>query len=111
MNPIKQLLFKRLVRLGLEITMIPGFVRMLANTLLVCPGMNRMQVNKRMQYLGWSGPDVDEQTLQLAITCFEDHGLKRLEYKPARWFEANFLPKSTGTGALINGVKNGVAAS
>ena len=49
---------------------MPGFIRDLANSILVNPRMNVLQVNKRLHHLGWDGFDLDECTLQLAIACF-----------------------------------------
>ena len=74
----------------MEATMIPGFIRDLANTILVNHCMNVLQVNKQLHYLGWDGFDLDDHTLQLAIACFEAKGLKSIGNKPASWFKNNF---------------------
>lgn len=49
--------------------------------------MNLYQVNKRLNYLGWTGVELDYHTYQLAIDCLEKAGLKKLEYRPPKWFE------------------------
>ena len=41
--------------------------------------MNHLQINKRLQFLGWNDFELDYHTLQLAIACFEAEGLKSLE--------------------------------
>jgi hypothetical protein len=55
--------------------------------------MNVSQVNQKLQYLGWAGVEVDYHTFQLALACFEDEGLKRIENKTIRWFTKRFGPE------------------
>jgi len=76
----------------MDLSMIHGFIRDLANTILPNPHMNLLQLNKRLHSLGWDGFELDYHTLQLAIACFEAEGLKSLESRPARWFENSFKP-------------------
>ena len=54
--------------------LIPGFIRMLANSLQLDSEMDCSHVNDRLHYLGWREFDLDDHTLQLAITCFENDG-------------------------------------
>jgi len=90
MSQLKQILIQRLEKKGIEPSAIPGFVRSLANSFFVYPHMNLMRVNNHLHYLGWNGFELDYFTLQLALECLEADGLRRLENKPARWFENRF---------------------
>jgi hypothetical protein len=94
MNQIKRTLIRRLENKGLESDLIPSFIRSLANSYVVNPQMSATQVNQKLQYLGWAGVDVDYHTFQLALACFEDEGLKRIENKSIRWFTKRFGPRS-----------------
>ena len=90
MNALTQKLIDRLEKRGIEPGMVPGFLRSLANAILLNPGMNLPQMNNRLAWLGWTDFELDYHTVQLAIASFEADGVKSLEDKPARWFEANF---------------------
>jgi len=92
LSHLTQIFIERLEEKGMGPNMIPGFIRDLANIILVNPCMNVLQVNKRLHYLGWDGFDLDDHTLQLAIACFEAKGLKGSENKLVSWFEVNFKP-------------------
>jgi hypothetical protein len=92
LDKIKQTLILRLVKKGLETDLIPNFIRSLANFYIVNPQMSISQVNQKMQYVGWAGVEMDYHTFQLALACFEDEGLKRLENKPVGWFAKRFDP-------------------
>ena len=76
---IKQILIQRLEKMGIDRNVIPGFIRMLANSYLIHPHLNLLQLNDRLNFLGWQDFELDYHTLQLAITCFEADGLKNLE--------------------------------
>jgi hypothetical protein len=97
MNHIKHTLIQRLEKKGLESDLIPSFIRSLANSYVVNPQMNFSQVNQKLQSLGWAGVEVDYHTFQLALACFEDEGLKRIENKSIRWFTKRFGPRSLST--------------
>jgi hypothetical protein len=96
LSRLAQILIERLEKKGIEPTVMPGFIRDLANSILVNPRMNVLQVNKRLHHLGWDGFDLDEHTLQLAIACFEAKGLKSIGNKPPSWFKDNFKPHNSG---------------
>jgi hypothetical protein len=81
-----RILIERLEEKRLEPSIVHGFIRDLANTILVNPHMNLLQLNKRLHSLGWDSFELNYHTLQLAIACFEAEGLKSLENKPAIWF-------------------------
>lgn len=91
-------LVHKLLENGVEASLIPGFIRSLANAFLVNPGMSHCQANKRLKYLGWNDIEIDYHTLQLAITSLETKGLSQLEYKSAPWYQNSFDTESP-TGA------------
>ncbi len=92
MSPIKTQLINRLKMKGLEVNVIPGFIRSLANSFFVNKNVNLFTVNRKMHYLGWDELEMDYYTFQLAIECFESEGLKNLENLPPAWFIDTFTP-------------------
>ena len=92
MKHIKEILFQRLEKNGVDVNFIPGFIRSLVNSCRNDPAMNLSQINRRLSYLGWHGIELDYHTLQLAIACLENEGLENMENKPVRWFERYFTP-------------------
>ena len=96
MEELIRILIKRLEKKGIDLSIVHGFIRDLANTILPNPHMDLIQVNKRLHLLGWDSFELDYHTLQLAIACFEAEGLKSLENKPAIWFEINFKTHDVG---------------
>ena len=90
MNQIKEILIDRLTNRGMDLNVIPGFIRSLTNSLAYYPHMDFRQINDRLRYMGWNDFELDYFTFQLAIDCLEGFGLKRSEYKPAQWYENNF---------------------
>lgn len=80
----------KLIEKGIDVSLIPGFIRSLANACLLTPDMSHSQVNKRLKYLGWDDIELDYHTLLLAIDSLETKGLNRLEYKSAPWYINRF---------------------
>ena len=74
MPNIKRILIQRLAEQGMELNIIPGFIRSLAKSMVVHPHMNLVQVNRKLHYLGWSGHELDYYTYSLALACLEDEG-------------------------------------
>ena len=95
MKQIKEILFRRLEKNGVDFNFMPGFIRSLVNSCSNDPEMNLSQINRQLNYLGWNGIELDYHTLQLAIACLEDEGLENMENKPVRWFERNFSPPNS----------------
>ncbi len=91
MQDLKQLLYKRLVGIGLEEKLIPGYMRCLANSIFLKPNMELLQIRRQLAYMGWADNDIDYHTLQLAKTCLELEGLNSLTYKPKNWFLNTFV--------------------
>ena len=81
MNQLTQSLIERLEKKGMEPNIIPGFIRNLANIVLVNPHMDLLDANKLLHFLGWDGFELDYHTFQLAIACFDDEGRKNLEQR------------------------------
>ncbi len=93
MTIVDQKLINKLIENGVEASLIPGFIRSLANAFLINPDMSHYQANKRLKYLGWDDIEIDYHTFQLAITSFETKGLSRLQYKSAPWYLSSFNAK------------------
>jgi len=62
-------LLNRLQEMGIETNLIPGFMKDLANSLVLNPDMNFSQVNERLKYLGWNEIELDYHTFELAREC------------------------------------------
>jgi len=58
----------------MEKSTILGFILSLKSCCLDNPNMNHLQLNERLQFLGWGDVELDYHTLQLAIACFEAEG-------------------------------------
>ena len=86
MTSIDKKFICKLIEKGVEASLIPGFIRSLANVLLVDPAMTLIQANQRLKYLGWENIEIDYHTFQLAIMSLETKGLSSLEYKPAPFY-------------------------
>ncbi len=86
MTLVDEKFISRLIERGVETALIPGFMRSLANAMLIRPAMTHIQVNKRLKYLGWDNIDIDYHTFQLAISSLETKGLSTLEYKKAPFY-------------------------
>ncbi|MFC1857460.1 hypothetical protein ACFL9U_05445 [Thermodesulfobacteriota bacterium] len=91
MNHLKEILISRLKNKGMELGMIPGFMRSLSNSLFMNANMNLFQVKAQLRYKGWDDFDLDYCTFQLAVECLEASGLTGLEYRPDAWFENKFI--------------------
>lgn len=88
-------LIHKLIENGVEASLIPGFIRSLANAYLINPDMSPSQANKRLKYLGWNDIEIDYHTLQLAQNSLETKGLSQLEYKTAPWYLNSFGTKDS----------------
>nr|WP_321403814.1 hypothetical protein [uncultured Desulfobacter sp.] len=90
MTIIDQKLVNKLLENGVEMPLIPGFIRSLANAFLINPNMSYCQARKRLKYLGWEEIEMDYHTFSLAVNALETKGLDRLEYKSAPWYLSSF---------------------
>jgi len=87
LSELTQILLDRLEKKEMEASLIPGFIRDLANTVLVNPHISHFQANKQLHFLGWDDVELDYHTLQLAIAYFEAEGLETSQNKPHRLAE------------------------
>ena len=105
LSQLTQILVERLEKKEMEPGLIPGFIRDLANTVLVDPHISHFQANKQLHFLGWDDVELDYHTLQLAIACFEAEGLAISENVPQRLAEiASKIHKGGPDGQLSAGM-------
>ena len=97
LNPVKVQFMERLKDKGIEECLIPGFLRILTNSLSGYPDTNLFLINKKLGYLGWSDFELDEHTYQLAMACFENDAADMTKHLPAEWFSSHY-----GFGAVNN---------
>ena len=86
-HELKQLLVKRLNHMGLDRNLIPGYLRILANSICMSQNPNLTLINRHMRYIGWDDFDLDYHTFELARSCLEAAGFVDLEYKSSQWYE------------------------
>ncbi|MBN1849998.1 MAG: hypothetical protein JW932_15605 [Deltaproteobacteria bacterium] len=84
LGQLERTFIKQLEKGGLESSFIPGFIRSLAKTISLDPQLNHLQINERLQYLGWDGFELDYHTLQLAVACFEANGIENIGKMPLK---------------------------
>lgn len=99
-NIVDKKLIRRLIKNGVEPSLIPGFIRSLANACLIHPDISHFQANKRLKYLGWHDVELDYHTMQLAIDSLESKGLRQLEYKSAPWYLDGFQTLPPGAKSM-----------
>ncbi|MBF0224554.1 MAG: hypothetical protein HQK76_03780 [Desulfobacterales bacterium] len=90
MNNYKEILLKRLEKKGMALSVIPGFIRSIANSISNFSQMNLVQINRRLLYLGWDGFELDYISLQLLISLFEAEGISHGDSLPSIWFDKKF---------------------
>jgi hypothetical protein len=72
MDWIIRTLIERLVDKGMEISSIPNYIKILANTLSANDPLSLPELNMRLESLGWDDFELDSHTLQLVMTVFEN---------------------------------------
>jgi hypothetical protein len=97
MDELINILIKRLVNKGMEITSIPAYVRDLGNTIAVNGYSCRSELNRQLKTLGWDDFEIDEYSLDLVAAIFGQN----IQYKPPIWFARTFNAK--GVDDLIDG--------
>lgn len=70
---LRALLVQRLERQGVEQPHMTGFLRELGKLLSAFPDMSPPAANEKLHYLGWTGVDLDYQSMQLAAACLGKH--------------------------------------
>lgn len=91
MAQLKDILIRRLKQKGIGLRTIPGFIRSFSSSFYIDPNMSLVQLNDRMRYMGWEDIELDYYTFQLAVEILDTYGMKKQQYKPAQWFEKNFM--------------------
>ena len=84
---LKHILVQRLNHKGLESSLIPGFLRSLANSIDSGPNSNFSLINAHLRHNGWDDFDLDYHTFELARNCLEAGGFVGQQYKPSKWYE------------------------
>ena len=75
MARINAILMCRLEKKGLGADAIPGFIRDVANNISENRSIGLMEINSKLQFLGWESIELDYHTFQLIIASFEAEGL------------------------------------
>ncbi len=70
-DTIKHIFMHRLMMMGIEIDIIPLFMRDLRNSLSTYPSSDLRKIGNVIKQLGWDGIELDYQTFQLAKAYFE----------------------------------------
>ena len=65
-DTIKHIFMHRLMMMGIEIDIIPLFMRDLRNSLSTYPSSDLREIGRVIKQLGWDGIELDYQTFQLA---------------------------------------------
>ena len=76
MLPLEEILLKRFVRKGLEVHLIPAYLRDLSNTLESYPHSTTNEINTKLKAIGWYNFDLDEHTFQQIIALQSSEGCK-----------------------------------
>ena len=84
---LKYLLVQRLNQMGLDKNLIPGYLRILANSIYINKNQNLTLINRHMRHIGWNDFELDYHTFELARNCLEAAGFFDQEYKPSKWYE------------------------
>ena len=71
MEDLKLLLIDRLKSKGMDLALIPAFLKALTNLISSEPGIDPAVANQKMHSLGWNEVTVDYHSLQIAIACLE----------------------------------------
>ncbi len=79
MEKIRKALLNRLLKIGIDPNLIPGFIRLTADALTGAHYQDLDEVNKRLHFLGWNDLELDYHTLQLIIANLEYGGFSASE--------------------------------
>lgn len=88
---LKHRLVQRLEPIGLECTVIPGFLKSFSNAVNISPDLNLRVAKQRLKLIGWNDIEVDDYTCELARIRLEAEGITDRVYKSSNWFEKAFL--------------------
>ena len=71
MDDLKPLLTDRLKSQGMGTDLIPAFLKALTSIISSEPGIDVIQVNQKVNSLGWNEVFIDYHILQMAMACLE----------------------------------------
>jgi hypothetical protein len=71
MEDLKLLLIDRLKSKGMDIALIPAFLKALTSLISSEPGIDPAHINQKLLSLGWNEVTIDYHCLQIAIACLE----------------------------------------
>jgi hypothetical protein len=71
MEDLKLLLIDRLKSKGMDLALIPAFLKALTHLISSEPGIDSAEANQKMHSLGWNEITVDYHCLQIVIACLE----------------------------------------
>jgi hypothetical protein len=66
---IETIFTNRLLTLGIDPVNIPGLVREICRSMFLQPNINLYQINKRLNFLGWTDIELDYYTFSLVREC------------------------------------------
>jgi hypothetical protein len=88
---LKHRLVQSLELIGLERTVIPGFLKNFSNAVSIRPDLHLRIINQRLKLIGWNDIELDDYTCELARIRLEAQGITDRVYKPSNWFEKAFF--------------------
>jgi hypothetical protein len=68
-HDIEKMFRDRLLTLGIDPVNIPGLIREICSSLFLQPNINLYQINKRLNFLGWTDIELDYYTFSLMREC------------------------------------------
>lgn len=86
MELLASTLRQRLITKGMEVTVIPAYLRNVANILATESSVSLRELNSRLRLLGWDNVEMDEYTLELVWAVFDPdlnlHTSPPVQYNP-----------------------------
>ncbi|MGD9031354.1 MAG: hypothetical protein PVJ69_01385 [Desulfobacteraceae bacterium] len=83
MDQVIRALIDRLIDKGMQIDVVPGYIRNALNTIAVDPFITLEELNVQMKSLGWHDLELDDYTFQLILASFGPDS----DYDSTREFE------------------------
>ena len=68
---LHRVLLERLETIGIQSNHIPTFIKDIFNSFFINPHATFLQVNERLQFLGWNDVELDYHTFMLAKESFQ----------------------------------------
>jgi hypothetical protein len=83
MEILANTLRQRLMAKGVEGTVIPAYIRNVANILATESPVSLWELNRWLQLLGWDDFELDDYTLELVRSVFDPN----VDYVPPQWYD------------------------